>query len=107
MVKKHSKIVGYSVLISKNIRSKNGVVLYMLDAQGVLKGIEVIAFNEPLEYLPSDEWKKQFKGLDLKALPKVGDNIHTITGATLSAKSITRSARIAQALYDIKLKGIN
>ena len=107
IAKNDSNIIGFSVLMSKKIRSKNGVILYMLDTKGTLKGIEIIAFNEPLEYLPSEDWKKQFNELAKNTNPKVGQNIHTITGATLSAKTITSGARIAQALYIIKLKELN
>ncbi|QFR50008.1 FMN-binding protein [Sulfurimonas lithotrophica] len=102
--KKDSKTIGYGVLISKKIRSKNGVVLYMIDVNGTLKEIEIIAFNEPLDYLPSKKWKNEFINTPNSKLLEVGKNIPTITGATLSAKSITNSARVALALYDIKLK---
>ncbi|WP_428737080.1 FMN-binding protein [Sulfurimonas sp.] len=104
IVKSDTSTKAYGILISRKIRSKNGVVLYLLDHQGKILNIEVIAFNEPLEYLPKGSWEKQFDNLPLDQHPELGRNVTPITGATLSAKSIIEGARIAQALYTIKLK---
>lgn len=95
------KLVGYGILVSKKIRSKNGVVLYIIShQQKALKAIEVIAFNEPLEYLPQNDWKKQFQDKPTTQPLHLSQEIHTITGATLSARTITDGSRIAFALYN-------
>jgi len=97
---KGEEVIAFGVLLSKNIRSKNGVFLYLIDKEtNKLRTVEMIAFNEPLEYLPSGEWKKQFQEVETSKELRVGENIHTITGATLSARSITQGSRIAFALY--------
>lgn len=99
------KIAGYGVLINRKIRSKNGVVLYMISPDSTLKGIEVIAFNEPMEYLPSKKWISQFENVKTDTPLALDKNIPTITGATLSAKIFIDGSRIAFALYNEKLKG--
>lgn len=99
-----SIVIGYGVLLSQKIRSKNGVFLYSINKEGTLLNIEVIAFNEPLEYLPSTQWKKQFNNVTKDEEPVLKRNISTITGATLSAKAITDSSRIALGLYELRLK---
>ena len=101
---KGESILGYGVLINKRVRSKNAVILYMIESNGVLKSIEIVAFNEPLEYLPSSKWNAEFKGLDTALRPRLGKEIATITGATLSARSVTDGARLAFALYTKVLK---
>ena len=103
-VKSEKKTIAYGVLTSRKIRSKNGVVLYLLDKNGKMLSIEIIAFNEPLEYLPNEAWKKQFENVEQNIDLELGQNITPITGATLSAKSALEGARIAQALYRTKLK---
>jgi hypothetical protein len=100
-----NKILGYGILISKKIRSKNGVVLYLVSSESVLKGIEVIAFNEPLEYIPSKTWSSQFENVSTDAPLTLNKNIPTITGATLSAKSFVDGSRVAFAFYNEVLKG--
>ncbi len=99
------KTIGYGVLINRKIRSKNGVVLYMISPDSVLKGIEVIAFNEPMEYVPSKKWISQFENVKTDAPLALDKNIPTITGATLSAKSFVDGSRVAFAIYNEILKG--
>ena len=101
---KNGKILGYGVLISRKVRSKNAVVLYLISKNSLLKGIEIIAFNEPHEYIPSKKWISQFKNISTDKKLRVGREIPTITGATLSARSITDGSRLAFSIYNELLK---
>ena len=101
---KESKLLGYGVLINKKVRSKNAVVLYFISKDSILKSIEIIAFNEPIEYLPSDRWNSQFENLSTDTMLRVSKQIPTISGATLSARSITDGSRVAFAFYNEVLK---
>lgn len=103
IAKKKGDIIGYGILINKRVRSKNAVVLYLIqDAQ--LQGIEIIAFNEPKEYLPTKAWSHQFANRPTDTMLKLSREIPTVTGATLSAKAVTNGSRIAFALYNLILK---
>ncbi len=102
--KKKSKVLGYGILINKKVRSKNAVVLYLI-SKGELLAIEIIAFNEPNEYLPTKKWTSQFKNIPTDTMLQLSRNIVTITGATLSARSVTDSSRIAFAIYNELIKG--
>ena len=101
---KESKLLGYGILINKKVRSKNAVVLYFISKDAILKSIEIVAFNEPLEYLPSDKWNSQFENVPTDKMLRVSKEIPTITGATLSARSITDGSRVAFAFYNEVLK---
>lgn len=102
---KNDVLLGYGVLVNKKVRSKNAVVIYFIDNQSILKGIEIVAFNEPPEYIPSKKWNSQFENISTSKNLRVSKEIPTITGATLSARSITDASRIAFALYNEVLKG--
>ena len=102
--KKEDEVLGYGILVNKKVRSKNAVVLYLISKDSVLKSIEVIAFNEPLEYIPSKSWNAQFENITTDTMLRSSKEIPTITGATLSAQSITNGSRIAFALYNEMLK---
>lgn len=104
IAKKGDEVLAHGILINKKVRSKNAVVLYLISNKSVLDAIEVIAFNEPLEYLPTPTWKKQFANTPTDKSLNVGDEIATITGATLSARSITDGSRLAMVFYNEKLK---
>jgi hypothetical protein len=101
----NGKIIGYGVLINRKIRSKNGVVLYLISSDSILKSIEVIAFNEPMEYVPSKKWMSQFENVNTQTPLNLSKDIPTITGATLSAKSFVDGSKIAFAFYNEMLKG--
>lgn len=101
---KKSHIQAYAILVPRKVRSKNGVALYIFSPSKKLLSVEVIAFNEPHEYIPRNNWLKQFKGKNNPDELRVGKAISAITGATLSAKSVTDGARIATAIMDIIVK---
>ena len=97
------KVLGYGILVNKKVRSKNAVIIYFI-SKNILKGIEIIAFNEPVEYLPSKHWNSQFTNITTDKMLRVSKDIPTITGATLSARSITDGSRVAFAFYNELLK---
>lgn len=103
-IKSDAKSLGYAVLISREVRSKKATVLYAFDNCGTLKFTEIMAFGEPPEYIPGKTWMGQLQNKESSALLTVGKDIPTVSGSTLSARSITEGARIARAIYEIVLK---
>jgi Na+-translocating ferredoxin:NAD+ oxidoreductase RnfG subunit len=99
LAKKDNKIVGYGILINRKVRSKNAVVLYFISKR-ILQNIEIIAFNEPREYIPTKKWQSQFQNIPTNKMLKLSREIPTITGATLSARSVTDASRVAFAIYN-------
>jgi hypothetical protein len=104
VLKKAHEIVGYALLINETVRSKNAAVLYMIEPKGSIKAIEIVAFNEPPEYMPSAIWISQLKDKSALDELRVGKDIPTITGATMSARNIADGSRLALALYEVVLK---
>lgn len=103
-VTQDEKLLGYGVLVIQKVRTKNNAVLSVITPDGTLKGIEIIAFNEPPEYIPSSIWIDRFKDIKLDDELKLGKNIPNISGATFSARSATDASRIALAIYDVVIK---
>lgn len=102
--KQEGEVLGYGVLINRKVRSKNGVVLYFIK-KSTLQGIEVIAFNEPSEYIPTKKWSAQFKNVNTHTMLRLNRDIPSISGATLSARSVTDGSRIAFGIYNELLEG--
>ncbi|BAF72810.1 FMN-binding protein [Sulfurovum sp. NBC37-1] len=102
--KSGSKTVGYGVLISRKVRTKMATVLYGFTPAGTLKFSEIMAFGEPPEYIPNEIWMGQFKDKGRNTPLKMGKDIPTISGATLSARNISDGARIARALLEIAIR---
>ncbi len=102
--KKDGNILGYGVLISRKVRSKNAVTLYFIK-ESVLEGIEIIAFNEAIEYITSKTWNKQLESIPTNKMLRLNRDIPSISGATMSARSVVEGSRIAFAVYNELLKG--
>ena len=99
-----SKKLGVCVLITRKVRSKKATILYAFDNKGTLRFSEIMAFGEPPEYIPSSIWMGQLQDQKKTAKLTVGKDIPTISGSTLSARSLTEGARVARAIYEIVLK---
>ena len=101
LAKNGEKTIGYGVLMNKKVRTKTAIALYLIGVDGKIKSIEIMAFNEPLEYLPTATWLNVFDNKSSENTLKLNQDIPTTTGATLSARTITDGARAALALLDI------
>ena len=99
-----SGTLGKGVLITRKVRAKKATVLYAFDTKGTLRFSEIMRFDEPPEYIPSTTWMMQLQKQKPSAKLTVGKDIPTISGATLSALSISEGARVARALYETILK---
>lgn len=116
-MKLHSKIVRlylankegqtycYGIVLSRKVRTKKAAVLYMIAQTGTIKAIEILAFTEPPEFKPKEKWINNLKGKNLNDPLRVGRDVPTISGATLSARNVTEGARLALAIFDIAIKG--
>ncbi len=91
------RLVGLAVLDTHVVRTLPATVLIAFDPSGRVLHVEVLAFKEPPEYLPSERWFAQFDGESLGPALRDGGRIRTLAGATLSSRSITLAVRRALA----------
>ncbi len=101
---KDDKLLGHGILVLHKVRSKNTAVLSIITPDGRLKTIEIVAFNEPIEYLPSKNWIEVLNNKKLSDSLTLGKDIPSITAATMSARAATNAARIALSIYEVRLK---
>ncbi|RMA96091.1 hypothetical protein [Hydrogenothermus marinus] len=66
IVKKDNKIIGYAILHSHKVRTKNEVILISFDKDCKVKDVEIIAFYEPPEYMLNKNWLNLLKDKDKK-----------------------------------------
>lgn len=83
----------------RTVRTMPGVFLVVVARDTTVARIEVLAFHEPSEYQPPKRWLGLFarKRLDSDLWP--ARSIRAISGASLSARAVTESARLALAAY--------
>lgn len=93
------KPAGIALFDTHVVRTLAETVLVAIDPDGGLQRVEVIAFDEPPDYLPRPEWYRQFDGRKLDPELELRRAIRPVTGASLSARAATDAARRALALF--------
>lgn len=96
-----SELLGYAFIDVHNVRTLPEAFLVVLSPQGEVRTLRVLAFHEPLEYMPSARWYQQFEQKTLAAPLRLGRDVHAIVGATLSSRAATEGVRRALALYQV------
>ncbi|MBI3584144.1 MAG: FMN-binding protein [Nitrospinae bacterium] len=96
-------VIGYAFFGSHIVRTKPEIYTTVINPDGSIKYVEILAFYEPEEYLPTKRWFDQFGGkvLDDNLWTKRG--ISAVTGATLSANSITQEVRKTLSVFKIMI----
>ena len=97
-------ILGYAHIDVHNVRTKPEAFLVVLSPEGVVRSVRVLAFHEPLDYLPTERWYAQFEGKRAEDRLRVGGDIHGVVGATLSAQAASDGVRRMLAYYEVLLR---
>ena len=101
------KVLGYALIDVHNVRTLPEAFMVVLNPTGEVRSLRVLAFHEPLEYMPTNRWYSQFDNRSIDAPLRVGGDIHGVVGATLSTRATTRGVRRALAYYEVLLQGEN
>ena len=99
-----NEVLGYGGIVTTLVRTKNSTALVVLNSNGSVKAVEVVAFYEPKEYIPSKKWLSIFTDKEAKDNLKLKRNVPVITGATLSAKTLTDSVNTILAIWNVHYK---
>jgi Na+-translocating ferredoxin:NAD+ oxidoreductase RnfG subunit len=91
-------VVGRAYLDSHVVRTKKERLLIMLNADGTVKRVEVVAFDEPPEYQPVQKWYDQFQGKSLSPDLSLKGQIRPVTGASLTSRATIEAVRRALAI---------
>jgi len=92
-------IQGYAFFDTRIIRTEPGTYMVVIDPDSSVRGVELLAFYEPEDYLPPNRWLLQFrkkKDLDEVWLKR---GVQNMVGATLSAQALTGGVRRIMATF--------
>lgn len=98
---KANKVIGYAFFETNIVRTKPETFMVVINPDSTIKYVDILAFYEPLDYLPTGHWFDLFKKkiLNHNLWPK--RDIHNITGATLTVQAVTQGVRKMLAIYQI------
>ncbi len=103
-IQEDKTIIAYGVLTMNKMRTKDAALLTMINLEGVIKSVATIAFNEPPEFAPNKKWESLFEKKTKNDTLRIGKDLPTITGATLSARGYANGVRLALGIYEVVLK---
>lgn len=97
-------ILGYAQIDVHNVRTKSEAFMVVLDPEGETRSVRILAFHEPLDYLPTNRWYGQFAGKTGADSLRVGRDVHGVVGATLSARAAADGVRRMLAYWKVLLQ---
>jgi len=103
---KRQSVVGYAFIETHKVRSLSETILVVIDPDGLARGVHLLAFHEPPEYAPTVRWLDQFEGRPLSDELSLRGDIDGISGATLTANSITASVRRILAVFEVAVESL-
>ncbi len=95
------EVLGYAVIEVHTVRTLPEALMTVLEPDGIVRSVRVLAFYEPVDYLPPNRWLAQFDEKRLSPGLQLKRDIHAIAGATLSSRAATSSVRRALAYYEV------
>lgn len=94
----NGKEVGRAYLDTHVVRTKKESLLIILNPDGKLRRVEIVAFLEPPDYIPPERWYEQFEGKTVDDRIQLKQDIPAVTGATLTSKATTEAIRRVLAI---------
>ncbi len=94
-------LVGTAYLDTHPVRSQMETIMIVVTAAGKVGAVEVLAFNEPNDYLPPPRWLERFDGRALSKDLKPGLAVPSLAGATLTARAVSAAVRRTLALHAV------
>jgi hypothetical protein len=87
---------GFAVV--RNVLGKDQPITFLVatDTAGALKDVDILVYREPYGgEVAYEAWRKQFRGKTASDPLVIGRDVRSISGATISANSVTQGIRVA------------
>jgi transcriptional regulator of nitric oxide reductase len=99
------ELAGYAHIDVHRVRTKTEGLMVVLDPKGVVREVRVLAFHEPLDYLPSERWYTHFEGKTATDGLRIGRDVDAVAGATLTTRAAADGVRRMLAYFEVLVGG--
>jgi hypothetical protein len=96
-------LLGVAFFDTRIVRTMPGVFMTVVAPDTTVARVDVLAFHEPDDYLPPGRWLAQFEGRPPGDGLRPRRDIRNISGASLTAQSVSESVRLSLAIYALVL----
>ncbi len=97
------ELLGYAVIDTHTLRTKSETVMFVVNTDGTMRYVEILAFFEPPDYFPGDNWLSLLEGKELDDSLRIGHKMPNITGATITANALMDSVRRVMAVIRVSV----
>lgn len=94
-------VEGYAYFETHQVRTMPETFMAVVEPDGRLRFVEILAFLEPDDYLPGARWLDLFRGRRLDSDLLVRRGIRNITGASLTSQALTEGVRRVLAVHAV------
>lgn len=94
-------ILGYAYFDAHRVRTLPESIMIVVTPAATIQRIEILAFNEPSDYLPKRRWLDQLHTKKLNDDLAVNRAIRPISGASLSGRAIVGASRRVLATHEV------
>ena len=101
VAKVDGKVVGTAFFDSHPVRTKRETLMVIVEPDGSLRGIEIIAFQEPPEYIAQDSFYASLQGRHQGRELQLGRGLDGTTGATLTCEAVAKASRRVLGLHAV------
>jgi len=98
---RNGELQGTAYTDTHRVRTLSATLLVVLHPAGSVMRVEVLSFDEPLEYLPRREWYGQLAGRRLDGELALKRGVRPVAGATLTAAATVDAVRRVLALHAV------
>ncbi|TDJ66734.1 MAG: FMN-binding protein [Planctomycetota bacterium] len=98
---KDGRAVGTAYFDTHRVRTLRETVMVVVAPDGTIARLEVLAFAEPLDYLPRGNWYRQFLGRKLDDELSLKRGVKKVSGATLTSRATMGAARRVLAVHRV------
>jgi hypothetical protein len=100
VARKDEQIVGTSFFETRIVRTMPATFVVVINPDTTIRLVEILAFHEPTDYVPPDRWLEQFHGTSPDDDLFLKRGIQNISGATMTAYTLTDGVRRLLASYE-------
>lgn len=93
------ELLGHAYLETHRVRTLPETLLVVVNPDGSLANVQLVAFHEPVEYRPHPGFLEQFRGMSLGPDLSLRGDVDGITGATFTARAVTAATRRILAVH--------
>lgn len=83
------------------VRTEPEMVMIVVDASGRVVRVDILTFEEPMDYFPKRRWLEQLNGRKLDHDLALNRAIRPISGASLTGRAILNATRKILAIHNV------